>query len=90
MAEALRKTPATGLSELLAALHDTPAMRAKQAIQRPAQGLSGSLPQGDARYALPGDDTAAIRCGEHYQLLAIEGMLPAFVESSPWFAGWSR
>ena len=89
MAEALRKTPATGLSELLAALHDTPAMRAKQAIQRPAQGLSGSLPQGDARYALPGDDTAAIRCGEHYQLLAIEGMLPAFVESSPWFAGWS-
>ncbi|UUY08638.1 sll0787 family AIR synthase-like protein [Pseudomonas sp. J452] len=89
MAEALRIGAADGLAELLAALRDTPAMRAKQAIQRPARSFPTPLEEGDARYALPGDDTAAIRCGDHYQLLAIEGMLPAFVESAPWFAGWS-
>lgn len=89
MADALRRTGSGGLGELLAALHETPAMRAKQAIQRPAHSFTGQVREGDARYALPGDDTAAIRCGDHYQLLAIEGMLPAFVESAPWFAGWS-
>ncbi|MCQ4325561.1 sll0787 family AIR synthase-like protein [Stutzerimonas stutzeri] len=89
MAEALRRSESPGLGELLAALYDTPAMRAKQAIQRPARSFPGQVLEGDARYALPGDDTAAIRCGDHYQLLAIEGMLPAFVESAPWFAGWS-
>lgn len=78
------------LKPLLAELRDTSAMRAKQAIQQPAQALARPAPADrEACYALPGDDTAAIRCGEHYQLLAIEGMLPAFVASAPWFAGWS-
>jgi len=84
------------LSALLEQLRATPAMRAKQDIQRPAQWTGNRdnalrrmpTPQ-DALYALPGDDTAAIRVGDRYQLLAIEGMLPAFVERAPWFAGWS-
>ncbi|WPO98349.1 sll0787 family AIR synthase-like protein [Pseudomonas sp. HR96] len=78
------------LDALLQRLRATEAMAAKLAIQQPAR--FASLPGGstaDQRYALPGDDTAAIRCGEQYQLLAIEGMLPAFVEQAPWFAGWS-
>lgn len=77
------------LHGLLADLRGTPAMAAKQAIQHPAAALIGEAPSRDALYALPGDDTAAIRCGDQYQLLAIEGMLPAFVDQAPWFAGWS-
>jgi AIR synthase-related protein len=79
------------LTALLDTLRNTPAMRSKQAIQQPA-AVIGSTQQALTReqlYALPGDDTAAIACGDHFQLLAIEGMLPAFVESAPWFAGWS-
>ncbi|MHC6226159.1 sll0787 family AIR synthase-like protein [Pseudomonas sp. X10] len=79
----------TDLHALLSSLSDTPAMRAKQAIQHPARVLPASSAHRDALYALPGDDTAAIRCGDQYQLLAIEGMLPQFVDQAPWFAGWS-
>lgn len=80
---------ASDLSTLLSALRDTEAMRAKLAIQQPAEALPAHALTLDDAYALPGDDTAAIRCGDQYQLLAIEGMLPAFVEQAPWFAGWS-
>jgi len=81
----------TDLTALLDRLRSTPAMRSKQAIQQPA-AVIGSTQRSLTReqlYALPGDDTAAIACGDHFQLLAIEGMLPAFVEAAPWFAGWS-
>lgn len=74
---------------MLARLSDTPAMRAKTAIQQPANALPARVQTRDGFYALPGDDTAAICHGEQYQLLAIEGMIPAFVEQAPWFAGWS-
>lgn len=77
------------LATLLARLRETPAMRAKQAIQHPARRLVGPPAKGEERYMQPGDDTAAFRCGDGYQLLAMEGMLPAFVEQAPWFAGWS-
>ncbi|QDD87543.1 sll0787 family AIR synthase-like protein [Pseudomonas oryzihabitans] len=79
------------LSALLDTLRHSDAMRAKQAIQRPAQSLAPAPADkdGEARYALPGDDTAALRCGDQYLLLAIEGMLPQFVAQAPWFAGWS-
>jgi len=77
------------LQALVERLRDTPAMRAKLAIQAPARALPALANSRDEAYALPGDDTAAIRCGDQYQLLAIEGMLPAFVEQAPWFAGWS-
>lgn len=79
------------LAVLLDTLRGTPAMRSKQAIQQPA-AVIGSTKKSLSRaqlYALPGDDTAAIACGDNFQLLAIEGMLPAFVEAAPWFAGWS-
>lgn len=79
----------TDLRAMLERLKNTPAMRSKQAIQHPARALHHQARTRDALYALPGDDTAAIRCGDQYQLLAIEGMLPAFVEQAPWFAGWS-
>jgi len=84
-------TEVLDLAALLDSVRTTPAMRSKQAIQQPA-AVIGSAKQALTReqlYALPGDDTAAIACGEHFQLLAIEGMLPAFVEAAPWFAGWS-
>lgn len=77
------------LPKMLDRLRDTPAMRAKLAIQQPATALATTASSRDALYALPGDDTAAIRCGDQYQLLAIEGMIPAFVEQAPWFSGWS-
>lgn len=80
---------ASALQTLLQRLRETPAMQAKVAIQAPSRALPGLANSLDEAYALPGDDTAAIRCGDQYQLLAIEGMLPAFVEQAPWFAGWS-
>jgi len=80
---------ADSLQALLVELQNTPAMQAKRTIQGPARTFASPTPNRDALYALPGDDTAALRCGDQYQLLAIEGMLPAFVEQAPWFAGWS-
>jgi AIR synthase-related protein len=84
-------TDSLDLSALLDVLRNTPAMLSKQAIQQPAK-LIGCADKQLTRaqlYALPGDDTAAIACGDHFQLLAIEGMLPGFVKAAPWFAGWS-
>src|SRR6266852_4447724 len=41
------------------------------------------------REAVPvGDDCAAIRDGDGYLLLAIEGFMNEFVAADPWFAGW--
>lgn len=77
------------LAALLERLRNTPAMAAKKAVQNAARTLLVPPSDQDDPYALPGDDTAAVRCGNHYQLLAIEGMLPAFVANAPWFAGWS-
>jgi uncharacterized protein len=84
-------TETLDLSALLDTLRCSPAMRAKQAIQQPAAVIGQVKPAltREQLYALPGDDTAAITCGDHFQLLAIEGMLPAFVQAAPWFAGWS-
>jgi AIR synthase-related protein len=84
-------TDSLDLKALLDTLRSTPAMLSKQAIQQPARAI-GRVDKKLTRaqlYALPGDDTAAIACGEHFQLLAIEGMLPGFVKAAPWFAGWS-
>jgi AIR synthase-related protein len=79
------------LARLLDQMRGTPAMLSKQAIQQSAAVMDQAARTHTPAelYALPGDDTAAIACGEHYQLLAIEGMLPGFVEAAPWFAGWS-
>ncbi|WP_026352214.1 sll0787 family AIR synthase-like protein [Yoonia vestfoldensis] len=36
----------------------------------------------------PGDDAAAIRDGDGWQLMATEGFMNDFVAAAPWFAGW--
>jgi uncharacterized protein len=56
----------------------------KQDIQFAGKYL-GLLDNPDIRL---GDDCAAIPDGDRYLLLAAEGLLPAFVVTDPWFAGW--
>jgi AIR synthase-related protein len=56
--------------------------------------LGRALPGGGADMAQAvavGDDCAAIPCpsGDGYLLFAIEGFLDEFVQTMPWFAGWS-
>jgi uncharacterized protein len=58
----------------------------KQDIQSVSSFLSTENAPNDL---LLGDDCAAIPDGDGYLLLAAEGMMPDFVESDPWFAGWS-
>jgi uncharacterized protein len=58
----------------------------KQDIQTVAKFLAT---ENAASEVLMGDDCAAIPDGDGYLLLAAEGMMPDFVESDPWFAGWS-
>jgi len=70
------------LASLIAHLHQSLGILQKQDIQTAAQALSAST-------HLIGDDCAAIPDAEGYLLLASEGILPAFLESEPWFAGWS-
>jgi uncharacterized protein len=61
-------------------------IRHKQDIQSVARFLSI---ENATTEILLGDDCAAIPDGNGYLLLAAEGMMPDFVESDPWFAGWS-
>lgn len=71
-------------------LRALPEISAKTAIQlaarlaKPAGRLSL-----EELYALPGDDCAAFKTADGYQLLAMEGMLPQFVQADPKAAGWS-
>lgn len=58
----------------------------KQDIQPVSSFLSTENAPNDI---LLGDDCAAMPDGDGYLLLAAEGMMPDFVESDPWFAGWS-
>lgn len=76
------------LSSLAAQLRQSLAIRQKQDIQTAAQVLKvGSM--WTSSHVLLGDDCAAIPDSDGYLLLAAEGMLPLFVETEPWFAGWS-
>lgn len=72
------------LLELVAHLRESLGIRHKQDIQAAARGLGLDQTTG----IQVGDDCAAIPDGDGYLLLAAEGMLPALVESDPWFAGW--
>jgi uncharacterized protein len=79
------------LSDLAAQLQQTLGILHKQDIQTAAQMLqptpTSNLP--DAQHAIQlGDDCAAIPDSNGYLLMAAEGILPALVESAPWFAGW--
>ena len=58
----------------------------KQDIQTIAKFLATENAASDV---LLGDDCAAIPDGDGYLLLAAEGMMPDFVATDPWFAGWS-
>jgi AIR synthase-related protein len=66
------------------------------ALKRDIARAAGSLPHAaraawlaaDAEPVRNGDDAAAIPDGDGYLLLAAEGMLPSFVASDPWFAGF--
>ncbi|AFY93456.1 sll0787 family AIR synthase-like protein [Chamaesiphon minutus] len=58
----------------------------KQDIQAVARFLAT---ENAATDVLIGDDCAAIPDGDSYLLLAAEGMMPDFVATDPWFAGWS-
>jgi len=72
------------LERLAAFLESHAAVREKAAIHQayaPAAALAGAVQVGD--------DCAAIPDGDEFLLFAAEGMLPSFVASDPWFAGYS-
>ena len=78
------------LDSLCTELRALPEIAAKTAIKLAASFCDNqselSLEQ---RYAMPGDDCAAFKTADGYQLLAMEGMLPDFVLRDPKAAGWS-
>jgi len=74
------------LSFLAAQLGQSLSLLQKQDIQTASQALDAHWTSGNV---LLGDDCAAIADGEGYLLLAAEGILPQFLETEPWFAGWS-
>ncbi len=69
------------LSILAAQLKASLGLQYKQDIQTAAFHLKSNAIQ-------VGDDCAAIPDGNGYLLLAAEGLLPQFIETEPWFAGW--
>lgn len=72
------------LVELVEYLQQSLGILHKQDIQFTSKSL-GPLENSNIRL---GDDCAAIPDGDRYLLLAAEGLLPAFVATDPWFAGW--
>lgn len=72
------------LAELLHQVRAHAGIGLKQDITAVSHGLD-ALPDG---WHPNGDDTAAIPCGDGWQLLAIEGMQGRLVREQPWFAGW--
>lgn len=73
------------LTELCHTLRQSLGILHKQDIQLISQRCNALS---DAAPILLGDDCAAIPDGDSYLLLAAEGILPQFVETDPWFAGW--
>jgi hypothetical protein len=89
----LALTPAK-LDETTARLARSAAFESKRDIARlaarveAAPAAASRWREGDARILL-GDDTAAIPDADGYLLFAAEGILPAFLDRDPYFAGWS-
>jgi AIR synthase-related protein len=77
------------LDELCSQLRDLPEIAAKKTIRFAVYAMRTPGLTLEERYARPGDDCAAFRAGDGYQLLAMEGMLPDFVRLDPKAAGWS-
>jgi selenophosphate synthetase-related protein len=76
------------LSSLATQLQQSLSLLQKQDIQTASQAL-GVRAEWTSCEVLLGDDCAAIPDGDGYLLLAAEGILPQFLETEPWFAGWS-
>jgi AIR synthase-related protein len=76
------------VAPIAAKLRSSAALRHKTAIQIAAHHLDRAPVFGGDRVRI-GDDTAAIPDGDGYLLFAAEGMIPAFVDRDPYFAGWS-
>lgn len=74
------------LTDLISQLQQSLGILHKQDIQTIAQAAQKFLPASTP--PLLGDDCAAIPDHDGYLLLAAEGMLPHFLETDPWFAGW--
>ncbi|WP_077000657.1 sll0787 family AIR synthase-like protein [Variovorax sp. KK3] len=79
------------LASLLDALRCGRGFAHKRDIAQVMGGLVADDAADAARTAVPnGDDCAALPLpGGGYQLLAIEGLMPDFVQQQPWFAGYS-
>ncbi|MBF2025749.1 MAG: sll0787 family AIR synthase-like protein [Oscillatoriales cyanobacterium C42_A2020_001] len=77
------------LSSLVATLKHSLSILHKQDIQTVSRFLlTPPTLHPNPQPLLLGDDCAAIPDRDGYLLFAAEGMLPAFVEADPWFAGW--
>ncbi len=76
------------LASLVTQLRQSLSLLQKQDIQTASQALGVGV-QWASSNVLLGDDCAAIPDGDGYLLLAAEGILPQFLETEPWFAGWS-
>ena len=76
------------LKSLCERLKSLPEISAKQSIKLALQDVQFNVAQ-EVLYSMPGDDCAAFKVGDGYQLIAMEGMLPDFVAKDPRAAGWS-
>ncbi|WP_109477481.1 sll0787 family AIR synthase-like protein [Paraburkholderia sp. C35] len=80
------------LQALVERLRESRGFRHKTDIAGVVASLASRLPNGTrdlAQAVAVGDDCAAIADGDGYLLFAIEGLVSDFVETMPWFAGYS-
>ncbi|MBN3759760.1 sll0787 family AIR synthase-like protein [Burkholderia sp. Ac-20365] len=80
------------LRALVERLRESRGFRHKTDIAGVVASLASRLPNGTrdlAQAVAVGDDCAAIADGDGYLLFAIEGLVNDFVETMPWFAGYS-
>ncbi|HDR8932658.1 sll0787 family AIR synthase-like protein [Burkholderia vietnamiensis] len=80
------------VADRIVALRASRGFQHKHDISGVVASLAAALPNGArdlAQAVALGDDCAAIPDGDGYLLFAIEGMVGDFVESMPWFAGYS-
>ncbi|MEI5995696.1 sll0787 family AIR synthase-like protein [Paraburkholderia bengalensis] len=80
------------LRALVERLRESRGFRHKTDIAGVVASLASRLPNGTrdlAQAVAVGDDCAALADGDGYLLFAIEGLVSDFVETMPWFAGYS-
>ncbi|MBP0593756.1 sll0787 family AIR synthase-like protein [Paraburkholderia sp. LEh10] len=80
------------LRALVERLRESRGFRHKMDIAGVVASLASRLPNGTrdlAQAVAVGDDCAALADGDGYLLFAIEGLVSDFVETMPWFAGYS-